>query len=436
MMKKILTFIFLLVTIHSVIAVECTTNDDCSTKQTCPDGTTYYEIGCNNNVCEQMSFTGGTPCFNEAPDCAEEGENIYDMASKGPTSCCAGLILEPCEGICTMSIPGKCVKACASLGEKTTGTFDLTNGQTIPLDEQRLCCEGLKSTNTRCGEDDTAIFETGTPGICIACGDGVCDLNYEDVCNCPEDCEFDCAKEGEKYSQVYSGYQNQCCEGLTEWNSGMDTRKIENGKCVETDLVSGNPVGTCINCGNGVCEAIEDICNCPEDCEFDCAKEGEKYSQVYSGYQNQCCEGLTEWNSGMDTRKIENGKCVETDLVSGNPVGTCINCGNGVCEAIEDVCNCPEDCEFDYTDKRGEEELPKVCDGCVIEGKCYNIGYRKAGEYCSNNQDQEPLAQLIEGNICDNNFECKSNLCIDSECISGGFFKKVMNWFNRLFGGQ
>ena len=358
MMKKILTFIFLLVTIHSVIAVECTTNDDCSTKQTCPDGTTYYEIGCNNNVCEQMSFTGGTPCFNEAPDCAEEGENIYDMASKGPTSCCAGLILEPCEGICTMSIPGKCVKACASLGEKTTGTFDLTNGQTIPLDEQRLCCEGLKSTNTRCGEDDTAIFETGTPGICIACGDGVCDLNYEDVCNCPEDCEFDCAKEGEKYSQVYSGYQNQCCEGLTEWNSGMDTRKIENGKCVETDLVSGNPVGTCINCGNGVCEAIEDICNCPEDCEFD------------------------------------------------------------------------------YTDKRGEEELPKVCDGCVIEGKCYNIGYRKAGEYCSNNQDQEPLAQLIEGNICDNNFECKSNLCIDSECISGGFFKKVMNWFNRLFGGQ
>ena len=41
--------------------------------------------------------------------CAAVGENVYDMASKGPTSCCMGLILKLCEGVCTPSILGKCV---------------------------------------------------------------------------------------------------------------------------------------------------------------------------------------------------------------------------------------------------------------------------------------------------------------------------------------
>lgn len=84
-----------------------------------------------------------------------------------------------------------------------------------------------------------------------------------------------------------------------------------------------------------------------------CAKEGEQYSAVYGDYSDKCCEGLTEWDSGMDTRISVDDKCYETGLLAGNPVGTCINCGNGICEKIEDVCNCPEDCKdgknSDYT---------------------------------------------------------------------------------------
>jgi len=41
--------------------------------------------------------------------CAKNEEKVYDMASKGPTSCCLGFVLEPCVGICTPSILGKCV---------------------------------------------------------------------------------------------------------------------------------------------------------------------------------------------------------------------------------------------------------------------------------------------------------------------------------------
>ena len=77
-------------------------------------------------------------------------------------------------------------------------------------------------------------------------------------------------------------------------------------------------------------------------------------------------------------------------------------------------------------------ELIQVCSGCLIDETCYNVGYREADEYCNNMQ--EKVSQVEAGSVCDNSFECKSNLCIDSECISEGFFKRIMSWFKRLFG--
>jgi hypothetical protein len=115
----------------------------------------------------------------------------------------------------------------------------------------------------------------------------------------------------------------------------------------------GDPVGCVNSCGNGICDAIvcqgpncpcaETAQSCPADCT--CAREGEHFSKVYPNYPQSCCSGLTEWQSGMDTRKVVNGVCVQTNLISGNPVGTCLNCGNGICENIENVCNCPADCQ-------------------------------------------------------------------------------------------
>ncbi len=75
------------------------------------------------------------------------------------------------------------------------------------------------------------------------------------------------------------------------------------------------------------------------------------------------------------------------------------------------------------------------CDnGCALENKCYPLGYRKSGKYCS--EDLEFVVQLDSDNACENNFECKSNVCVSGECVSEGFIKKIINWFKKLFGGE
>ncbi len=79
-----------------------------------------------------------------------------------------------------------------------------------------------------------------------------------------------------------------------------------------------------------------------------------------------------------------------------------------------------------------EEEKKDICNGCVLEDKCYPFGYRKSGEFCSENK--EFTSQLDSGVKCENNFECSSNVCVSGECVSEGFIKKIINWFKRLFG--
>ena len=76
-----------------------------------------------------------------------------------------------------------------------------------------------------------------------------------------------------------------------------------------------------------------------------------------------------------------------------------------------------------------------VCkDSCPLDGKCYPVMYRKGGKYCS---DSGSFEQQLEGNAaCDNSFECKSNVCVNGECISSGLIEKIMSWFKKMFGGE
>jgi hypothetical protein len=71
---------------------------------------------------------------------------------------------------------------------------------------------------------------------------------------------FDCVPEG----QAFIDYPEApaCCDGLDL--IGFDA--LKNGKCIEPSGGIGNSSGYCTQCGNGICGANENICNCRSDC--------------------------------------------------------------------------------------------------------------------------------------------------------------------------
>lgn len=73
------------------------------------------------------------------------------------------------------------------------------------------------------------------------------------------------------------------------------------------------------------------------------------------------------------------------------------------------------------------------CDeGCLLNETCYPLGYRKDGSYCSDTL--EFVKQLEDDVVCDNNFECESNLCVSGECLSQGLIQKIVSWLKSFFG--
>lgn len=116
-------------------------------------------------------------------------------------------------------------------------------------------------------------------------------------------CEFkkSCAEEGEKFYPFMTGeYPIICCEGLYEWIAGMDTQISIEGECYRTGMTAGAPYGICVNCGNGICENIEDICNCPEDCS-----EGE--NSDYDSTREFCEQEWTRFEEPCETSPFMKG---------------------------------------------------------------------------------------------------------------------------------
>lgn len=82
---------------------------------------------------------------------------------------------------------------------------------------------------------------------------------------------------------------------------------------------------------------------------------------------------------------------------------------------------------------------PKKCSnteismGCNYNGNCIPVGVRVENNYCD--IDRNIKSQLDAGESCNNNYECSSNVCVNSECISPNFIQKIINWLKKLFGG-
>lgn len=77
-------------------------------------------------------------------------------------------------------------------------------------------------------------------------------------------------------------------------------------------------------------------------------------------------------------------------------------------------------------------KINKECEGCLLNNECLPIGYRTNDKYCDAGEIMKNQKQ--EDKSCNNNFECKSNICVSGKCVSGGLIQGILDFFKRLFG--
>lgn len=173
-----------------------------------------------------------------------------------------------------------------------------------------------------------------------------------------------------------------------------------------------------------------------EEIEFDCkvgkTTQGQIKNKGFSNVYFECYDGET-------SRSIDRRACKSSEFWQKFAQNFC----KGHCYEDNSKCGVNsfsvwDECYLDVDNisvvEEGvtETEIGLVCkDSCPLDGKCYPFGYRKSREYCS---DEEGFIEQKSGEeTCENSFECDSNLCIDGECVSAGFFRRIMNWFARWF---
>jgi hypothetical protein len=175
--------------------------------------------------------------------------------------------------------------------------------------------------------------------------------------------------------------------------------------------------------------------NCPNGCQDGaCIPEEPTLSEVCTdsdGGENYYVQGKTCNNEGSsDKYNLIEYIC----SIGGNNMGSInYNCPNG----CQDGACIPEETIITPTEGTGPVKIPTVeisfvCNGCELNDKCYPMNYRTSKNYCSS--DGEFIAQLSAEESCNNNFECKSNVCVSGECVSAGLIKRIINWLKGLFG--
>jgi hypothetical protein len=71
-----------------------------------------------------------------------------------------------------------------------------------------------------------------------------------------------------------------------------------------------------------------------------------------------------------------------------------------------------------------------TCQWCAAGGNCYELDYRLNGQYCSVNKIFENQKGIDAE--CENNSECKSNMCSYSKCIETGLIATIINFFKNF----
>ncbi len=199
------------------------------------------------------------------------------------------------------------------------------------------------------------------------------------------------------------------------------------GACVSTNKTSCNADGSCVIYSPDSNEVIYNnnkisVSSVSKDSvNFSVGGETKQIEILGSASVGKLTIGLLKIELYGDSFKINfvitrdsSVSCAILTCESGNPTDTQSKDSNG-CE----IYTCPP-------------ATGQCSSGCLSDGKCVDIGYRKSGTYC--NESGQFTAQYNADEICDNNFQCGSNLCISGKCVSQGLFDKILSWFKNIFG--
>ena len=97
---------------------------------------------------------------------------------------------------------------------------------------------------------------------------------------------LNCGTQGESIDFTDTSTPNECCFGLRNVNN-QDSFSIAD-ECYWAGTVTGKPILACSACGNGICENVESVCGCPQDCTG-------KGESIYGTVPDFCEEGYEKY---------------------------------------------------------------------------------------------------------------------------------------------
>ncbi|MBD3252649.1 hypothetical protein GF386_02880 [Candidatus Pacearchaeota archaeon] len=348
----------------------------------------------------------------------EPGDKLYEC----PNGCKDGKCIEDSESVCKDSDNGKeyWIKGEVYVSGNSHSDYCKTekilvekyclenNMQVVEYECPDFCKDGGCASDEEMTEQVKCVFKGSeeyirNPQKChSADGRFVCESQfYEDSATCVVDIK---GYKGEKITWKSScgGYAFTIIDGEDEYAEF----ECNSGEVEAEEILNKGFSFAYWQCYDGIEQKSKDKTSC-------------KPAEVWKRYASEFCEShCKDEKCGVNTFSIWNecyldGETIDVAEVEG------------------------EDVEI----QEPFEELSKdvlICkDSCPFDGKCYPFGFRKTIEgnkkYCSD--EGEFVKQLEAGDSCDNSFECKSNVCVSSECVSGGLLRKILNWLKSFFGG-
>lgn len=130
---------------------------------------------------------------------------------------------------------------------------DIVNKDFVDQWYSQKGCQPAEVCPAVCCKPRTKVCENSVCMVKEACGDGMCS-DFETTASCPQDCLVNapCLSEGQNSTDPFA----ECCPGL-------EKSLFYRPDCNIINMTGG----VCIDCGDGVCGAGENTCNCPQDCK-------------------------------------------------------------------------------------------------------------------------------------------------------------------------